>query len=67
MNDMYVEYDKPSGTIILKIPEEYREYEKALYGELYNAYAFETITVSVLDEMNNFIKEWFAAKGIQLS
>jgi hypothetical protein len=63
MNKMYVDYEKSSGRIVLKLPEQCRDYERELYSELYNT---EAITTQVLIEMDRFVIEWFKTRGVPL-
>lgn len=66
MNKQYVNYDKASGMIILNLSEENKIYEQELYKELYSIYAFETISVQTLKDINIFIIDWFNQKGINI-
>jgi hypothetical protein len=63
---MYVNIDKETGELGLKLPTQYEKYESEVSAALYEEYAFEALNSSVLVRMNEFVRSWFEAKGIHL-
>ncbi len=63
---MYVTIDKETGELGLKLPPQYKQYEDELQSALYEEYAFEAVNSAALVRMNEFVRSWFEAKGINL-
>ena len=63
---MYVEHDDTTNDLSLKLPQDLTEYFSDLNNDLLDEYGFEPINKNTLQQMDVYIKNWFADKGIEL-
>ncbi|SIQ98244.1 hypothetical protein SAMN05920897_1214 [Alkalispirochaeta americana] len=61
---MYVHYDETNGLFSLELPEDLKKHQAQAVAALQEEFAFETLGVEVLQEMNDFLSRWFSAQGL---
>lgn len=66
MSKKYVEFDHKTNSVLVSLPPEYEEYKAEVLNAMTQAFAYEAITVPVVEQMNTFIVEWFKNINITL-
>ena len=63
---MYIEVEKETGQLALKLPNNLDDYRNEVSKDLMQEFAFESVNKQVLEEMNDFIINWFKERNIEL-
>ncbi|MBN2444781.1 MAG: hypothetical protein JXJ04_25720 [Spirochaetales bacterium] len=63
---MIVSVDKETGDLEISLPPGYEGYGQTIRQTLYEEFAFEPLSKSVIGRMNQFVEEWFKQQGIEL-
>ena len=63
---MYVELDKETSELVVQLPEKVKSYFNELNKDILNEFSFELINKDTLQKIDQYIKDWFFNRGVEL-
>lgn len=63
---MFIDIDRTTGDWQLNLPQSLTEHKHAAFNAVMDEFAFEAVNQQVLLRMNEYLRSWFAQKGITL-